>query len=66
MPGTAAGTVSMKQSTVMRGDLFGRGAVRGRLAGEDHVRLEQHAFEGDALVVRAARRPRAGWRVVTS
>ena len=47
MPGTAAGTQRFEHLDRRLGDLLDARLLRGLLAGDDHVRLEDRAFEHD-------------------
>ena len=51
MPGTAAGTVRRKQRTRGLGHLLDARLPGTLAAGDDHVRLEEHALEDDPLGV---------------
>ena len=50
MPGTAAGTLTAEAAERGGRDLRHRGLTRTVLAGDDHVRLEQHPFQRDPLL----------------
>ena len=51
MPGTAGGTQVLSSRTVFSATSSTEARLAGLLAGNDHVRLEHHAFERDALLV---------------
>ena len=54
MPGTAAGHVVAEAAQRALGDLVVRRLLGAVVAREDHVRLEQHPLELDALVAELA------------
>ena len=55
MPGTAAGTVRFKTAYRPLGDFFDAGLSRIVFAGNHHARLENHAFEMNALSASCAK-----------
>ena len=54
MPGTADGTVAFRHFTVSSATCSRARLLGALLAGDDHVRLEDHALERDARVVELA------------
>ncbi len=63
MPGSSAGTDAFRQRTVASATSSTLGLIRAVLAGDDHARLEDRAFEHHVLLVqRAEQRTQRGFR----